>query len=143
MARILIVYPAFMADHQALHDFLAAPRRRLDFMDFAERERRRLQAAQEAATAQAKAGQAAPGADMVAVFSIAGFEIADIFAEWQRRTAADATAQGDTVGPDSEGHIIDGNTAGGLGPPWILLQETPEAFGQRVARAVLTLIKEV
>jgi hypothetical protein len=102
-------------------------------MNFAQREAARLAAAQAQATEEAKAGMKAPGADMVAVFSIAGFELADIFAEWARRSVAEGSR--DT--PRAE------DWAGGLGPSWQMPHETPEAFGQRVARAVLKLLKEV
>lgn len=105
-----------------------------------DRERRRQEAAQAAATAQAKTGMTHPGADMVRVFSIAGFEIADIFAEWSRRTSVDMDARSD---PAKAPYPEPAGMANGLGPPWRMTGESPEQFGQRVAAAVLQLIKEV
>lgn len=101
-------------------------------MNYADRERARLEAAQQQATDAARAGMKAPGAEMVAVFSVAGFELAEIFAEWARRGATITTAE-----------LLADTCCNGLGPPWLMQKETPEEFGQRVARAILQLIKEV
>lgn len=106
-----------------------------------DRERKRAAAAQQQAQDQAQAGMAAPGADMVAVFSVAGFELADIFAEWSNRCAVEAAADGlawmDAARPQRR------LMCGGLGPPWPLEDEAHDQYGQRVARAILQLIKEV
>lgn len=96
--------------------------------------------------AKAKAGQQHPDADMVGVKAIAGFELADVFAEWARREEAERGA-----------FSIELERCGGLGPPWRMFRqggdhgtrltfewaETPEAYGERCARAVLKLLKEV
>lgn len=80
---------------------------------------------------------------MVIPKGIAPFEVALAFQLWNERMIRDAAAHGDTLGPDSEGHIIDGHSADGLGPPWPLLDERPAEYGERVAAALFTLIKEI
>lgn len=114
----------------------------------------RMKAAQAKAkaTAAAKAGMADPDSDMVAIKAIAGFELAEIFAEWARREDAEG---GKFKGPQLE-------RCDGLGPPWRVFGgadwasdapddhrltttwgETPEAYGERIARGILKLLKEV
>lgn len=105
---------------------------------------RRMADAQAAATAEARKGAAHPDADMVAIKAIAGFELAEIFAEWARREDAE---RGTFQGPELD-------RCDGLGPPWRIFQriggalvfewgETPEAFGERIAKGILKLLKEV
>lgn len=80
--------------------------------------------------AEAQAAAKDPAADWVRVRAIAPFEIAAIFAEWQRRAdAGELDVFG--IGPPSR------MTAFGLPI------ETIEQFGDRIARGVFQLLKEV
>lgn len=82
---------------------------------------------------QRAAMAAAPESDMVRVHAIAGFELAFIFQAWAERLAEDPM-------PGS-GFTLE--RAGGLGPMCLVPHESYETFGQRMARNVLKLLKEV
>lgn len=79
------------------------------------------------------AAMEAPEALMVQVHAIAGFELGDIFAEWARRWAPVAIAAS----------AFSHRSLDGLGPPLRLHDETYEEFGERIARGILRLLKEV
>lgn len=83
-----------------------------------------------------------PG-EMVAPKAIADFEVALAFKLWNERLIADAAQQNAGLAPDDEGPIIDGNSCGGLGPMWPLLDERPSEYGERVAIALFSLIKKI
>lgn len=93
---------------------------------------------EEVARAQARveATRDDPDRFMVRPHPIAGFELAEIFAEWGRRgqvvTVDDLLAKGGVT-----------TLCGGLGLPWMMSSETPEQFGDRIARGILALLKEV
>lgn len=70
--------------------------------------------------------------DMVSVKGFAPFEVADVFAEWDRRSRALTADQ-----------LLAGDCLAGLGPAWPMSGETPEAYGLRAATALWALIKEV
>lgn len=83
----------------------------------------RMAAATAAMQANAQEGMAHPDADMVAVKAIAGFELAAVFAEWAQR---------------AEDHDL-----GDLGLPRQNATENNAQFGERIARGILKLLKEV
>lgn len=70
---------------------------------------------------------------MVSVKGFAPFEVADVFAEWARRTAAAGHPFPTWPPPDSSA----------LGPCFPVAGETPDEFGLRAATALWALIKEV
>ena len=79
---------------------------------------------------------------MVTMKGFAPFEVVEAMALWAMRAQDDANAHA----PDRE--LTEADTAiamtwaNGLGPP-CKTDETPEAFGLRVATALFTLIKEI
>lgn len=82
------------------------------------------------------AAMEAPGAEMTRVYAIAGFELAEIFAEWARRQ--DGGEAGD-IGPLNPVWRLRDRAAGELEDS----AESFEQFGERVARGILRLLKEV
>lgn len=88
--------------------------------------------------------QLSPG-DMVAPKAIAPYEVALAFKLWAESMAAEALTQGTTLKQAAaEGDlIVTLDCCNGLGPPWQLLDERPTEYGERVAAALFTLIKEI
>lgn len=79
---------------------------------------------------------------MVKVMAIAPFEIAECMVLWSERAEADFNALG--VENPCDCDIAESMTwANGLGLPQQVRGETREAFAQRVAVAIHTLIKEI
>lgn len=116
--------------------------------DFSAREARRREMAAQALAestarmqAEADKGMKHPGADMVRVFSVAGFELADVFREWTWRANEECGRRGWSYPQLSTADAA--ALCDGLGPPWPIGIESPEATGDRYARAILRLIKEV
>lgn len=80
---------------------------------------------------------------MVTVKAIAPFEVAEAMALWAERARADADAHA----PDRELTMDDEQAsrgwANGLGAPMPYSDETHQAYGERVAFAIFTLLKEI
>lgn len=80
---------------------------------------------------------------MVEVRAFAPFEIVEVMKEWHARwdqTRKDACL---STLSDAEAAIILLTGMDGLGAPYRCAFETAEEFGQRVATAIFTLIKEI
>lgn len=73
---------------------------------------------------------------MVAPKAIAPYEVALAFKLWSER----ARAEGDASSFPLNDAEFD---CGGLGAPWPMREERPADFGERVAAALFTLIKEI
>ncbi len=92
---------------------------------------------------------------MVKVVALAPFEVAMAMALWAERykaehdsdiaEAAARRGRGEVVAPLAAPLFEEQMMAmcGGLGTPWQLAAETHVAYGERVAAAIFTLIKEI
>lgn len=92
---------------------------------------------------------------MVTVKAIAPFEIAEAMALWAERYKAEHDADlaainarrrwGDYVSPYPQPVFEEKMMAmcGGLGTPWQLAAESHKSYGERVAFAIFTLLKEI
>lgn len=80
---------------------------------------------------------------MVIPKGMAPFEVALAFQLWHERLMNEASAQGTDLEDPDVPMIITADIIGGLGPPWPMLGESPQEYGERVAAALFTLIKEI
>nr|WP_312447222.1 hypothetical protein [Brevundimonas naejangsanensis] len=80
---------------------------------------------------------------MVKVIAIAPFEIAEAMALWASRARADADAHAAGRSLSMADEEASRSWANGLGAPTPYSFETDQAFGERVAAAIHTLIKEI
>lgn len=80
---------------------------------------------------------------MVTVKAIAPFEVAEAMALWAQRVRADADAFAPDRALTEEDEQASRGWANGLGVPIPYIDETNQAYGERVAFAIFTLLKEI